>query len=416
MRVATRLIVALVLVCVSASGALAQTAYKLNLEKPDFIKNGKLVMQGGVSDPRRHLTFLEDLSILQPITVVLWTLDNDDDIELALAKDRFDDVILKGSTKGRGAVVHKVRTQGDIRFIVRAVGEPRPYRMVVWVGDEVKLPVPSILVPGKTTASSSMSVWIGAAVGVTGLLAVAVLLMMKNKRGPAAAAILVLSVASLQAQVPSGPSSASSGSLTGGDGDWGSRMKTLGEEWGKLGDASTPFEFMNTATSVAESGVNWWNEHLNFTPSDEGISPDYSPDGSPNLPVGCMMNDNAEACNACYTQAQGRLNGSRQLLERLRALYEGTKRYVDASVSFGDNVSGIHAVTGLAWQTERRTIMREFENFEKTHEEKRRGMMEGLRAALDEIASCEATYFNNPDWFNRYGFIYYQFMEARYKR
>ena len=116
MRVALRVIVALIMVCVSASGAFAQTAYKLNLEKPDFIKNGKLVMQGGVSDPKRHLTFLEDLSILQPVTVVLWTLDNNDDIELGLAKDRFEEVILKGSTKGRGAVVHKVRTQGDLRF------------------------------------------------------------------------------------------------------------------------------------------------------------------------------------------------------------------------------------------------------------------------------------------------------------
>jgi len=413
-----RVLTVVVGICLSAVAASAQPAYKLNLEKPDFIKNGKLVVMGGVSDPKGHRTLLEDLSILQPVTVVLWTLDNNDDIEVALAKDRFDadDVKVKASSKGRGAVVHKVRTQGDLRFMVRAVGDPKPYRMVVWVGDEVSPPVPSILVPGAATArSTNIGMWIAGGVATTGLLAAVLFLIARNKKGAATVAVL-LSLASVHAQVPSGPSAASSSSLTGGDGDWGARMQSLGEEWGKLGDAATPFEFMNTATGTAESALNWWNEHRDFTPEDEGINPDYSPDGSPTLPVGCMMGENAEACTQCYADAQGRLNGSRRLLERLRGLYEGTKRYVDASVSFGDNVSGIHAVTGLAWQTERRTIMREFENFEKTHEDKRRGMMEGLRAALDAVAACEATYFNNPDWFSRYGFIYYQFMEARYRR
>jgi hypothetical protein len=411
-----RVLSALVLVCLSAAAASAQTAYKLNLEKPDFVKNGRLVVMGGVSDSKGHLTFIENLSIMQPVDVVLWTLDNDDDIEVALAKDRFDDVILRASSKGRGAVLHRVRTEGDLRFIVRAIGQPRPYRMVVYVGDEVNPPVPSILVPGAARSGGRPWVWIATGVGVTGIAAV-VLLMMMRRKGGAAAAMIVLALAGVSAQDGSGPVSVSSGSLTGGDsGGWGARMTSLGEEWGKVGDAATPFEFMNRATGVAESGVAWLNEHRSFTPHDEGLVPDYSPDGSPSLPVGCMMNDEAEACNRCYQQAQGKLNGSRRLLERLRALYEGTKRYVDASVSFGDNVSGIHAATGLAWQAERRSIMQYFEKFERTHEEKRQGMMQGLRVALDEIATCEATYFDNPDWFNRYGFIYYQFMEARYRR
>jgi hypothetical protein len=290
--------------------------------------------------------------------------------------------------------------------------------MVVWVGDEVTPTVPSILVPGATTTSSRN--WLPlVTAGLAGglLVAVVALVLMRNKRG-AAAALVVAAVAGVQAQ-PSGPHGVPASSLTGGDGGdggWHSRMESLGEEWGKLGDAATPFEFMNNAMSVADSGMNWLNEHRAFTPSDAGLVPDFNPDGSPTLPVGCLLNDDAAACARCYQSAQGHLNGSRMLLERLRAIYEGTKRYVDASVSFGDNVSGIHAVQGLAWQSERRSIMAEFEKFERTHEDKRQGMMRGLRAALDEIATCEAQYFNNPDWFNRYGFIYYQFMEARYKR
>ena len=411
-----RVLSALALVCLSAAAASAQTAYKLNLDKPAFVKNGRLVVMGGVSDPKGHLTFLEDLSIMQPVDGVLWTLDNDDDIEVALAKDRFEDVVLRGSSKGRGAVLHRVRTQGDLRFIVRAAGQPMPYRMVVWVGDEVNPPVPSILVPGAVRSTRGPWVWIATGVGVTAIAAVLLMLMMRRKSG-AAAAMILIAVAGLHAQDPSGPVQVNSSSLTSGDsGGWHARMQSLGEEWGKLGDAATPFEFMNTATGVAESGMAWLNEHRSFTPHDAGLVPDYSPDGSPTLPVGCALTEEAGECAQCYQQAQGKLNGSRRLLERLRAIYEGTKRYVDASVSFGDNVAGIHAATGLAWQAERRSIMQQFEQFERTHEEKRQGMMRGLRAALDEIATCEATHFNNPDWFSRYGFIYYQFMEARYKR
>jgi hypothetical protein len=411
-----RVLSAVVLVCVSAAAASAQTAYKLNLEKPAFVKNGRLVVMGGVSDPKGHLTFIEDLSIMQPVDVVLWTLDNNDDIEVALAKDRFDDVILRGSSKDRGAVLHRVRTEGDLRFIVRALGEPKPYRMVVWVGDEVNPPVPSILVPGAARSGAPPWLWIAASVGATGVVAV-LLLVMTRRKGGAAAAMIALAIAGPSAQEGSGPVQVNSSSLTTADsGGWHARMESLGEEWGKVQNAGTPFEFMNTATGVAESGAAWLNEHRSFTPHDAGLVPDYSPDGSPTLPVGCMLTDEAEGCTRCYQQAQGKLNGSRRLLERLRALYEGTKRYVDASVSFGDNVAGIHGATGLAWQAERRSIMQYFEKFERTHEEKRQGMMQGLRTALDEIAACEATYFDNPDWFNRYGFIYYQFMEARYRR
>jgi hypothetical protein len=35
---------------------------------------------------------------------------------------------------------------------------------------------------------------------------------------------------------------------------------------------------------------------------------------------------------------------------------------------------------------------------------------------LDGFSVCEAKYFNNSDWYDRFGFIYYQFMADKYKR
>ena len=43
-------------------------------------------------------------------------------------------------------------------------------------------------------------------------------------------------------------------------------------------------------------------------------------------------------------------------------------------------------------------------------------MMGTLRRALQEVADCEARYFDVQDWYSRYGFIYYTFMEDRYRR
>ena len=167
--------------------------------------------------------------------------------------------------------------------------------------------------------------------------------------------------------------------------------------------------------SAGFAARDFWNASENFTGDDAGYLPDINPDGLPELPVGCGMSEQAAACLQCYAAAQGHLQGMMLLLERLRASYDSTKRYVDAAISFGDNVSGIHAVSGLSWQTQRRGIVRQFEQFGRTYEGKREEMMSSLRRALDEINACEAQYFSNPDWFSRYGFVYYQFMDSRYK-
>src|SRR5688500_1073167 len=100
-------IASLLLLLASGTTAFAQNAFRLNLEKPAALKHGKVVVVGGVSSPKGHRTFLEHLSVLQPIDIALLTLNNDDDVELALAKDHYDKPLSAGSTKGNGAVTHK---------------------------------------------------------------------------------------------------------------------------------------------------------------------------------------------------------------------------------------------------------------------------------------------------------------------
>jgi len=141
---------------------------------------------------------------------------------------------------------------------------------------------------------------------------------------------------------------------------------------------------------------------------------DLSTAGAPSMPASCA--NNLSACGKCYSDAYRELNGMRVNLERLRCTYRAYKRYVDAAVAFGDNASGIHAVTGLAWQTERAGIVQEMENLNRVYDQKYAAMMPNLEHALQSVGACEAEFYNERDWYNRFGFMYYTFMADRYKR
>jgi hypothetical protein len=171
-------------------------------------------------------------------------------------------------------------------------------------------------------------------------------------------------------------------------------------DWASLGS-----ETLRDLSALHES----W-EHLNE--EDGQYDPDYTPDGSPEVPISC----DTEACQQCYATAIGRLNFVRVTFEQLRAIYQATTNMADKAMSFGDNASGIHALSGLSWQYSKRGIEAELAKLGKTYDEKYRGLLGTLRSSLDQMATCERDHFNNPDWYNRFGFIYYTFMEDRYRR
>jgi hypothetical protein len=140
---------------------------------------------------------------------------------------------------------------------------------------------------------------------------------------------------------------------------------------------------------------------------------DLSDAGAPAVPTSCADSD---ACGQCFTDAQRRLDGMRINLERLRCVYTAAKKFSDDAIAFGDSASGVHALTGLAWQTEKRGIQEAVENLKHTYDEKYRQMLPNLRSSLEGLGECEARFFHNNDWYNRFGFIYYTFMADRYKR
>ena len=180
--------------------------------------------------------------------------------------------------------------------------------------------------------------------------------------------------------------------------------------WG-VGVAQSFGEFVQAnreLTTFDATCIDTSNAGAPETPSACASSSPYTP--------GVAGGQAGGACGECFTRAIRQVNGMRLNLERLRCTYSAYSRYVKASVSFGDSASGIHAVTGLAWQNARAEIMAEFENLKHAYDQKYDAMMPNFRGALDALAKCEADYVHEPDWYQKFGFIYYTFMADRYKR
>jgi hypothetical protein len=148
-------------------------------------------------------------------------------------------------------------------------------------------------------------------------------------------------------------------------------------------------------------------------PSDHTCLSNTQPQGMPIVPSMCA---GSAECAACYSNAYGRLDRSRGNLEKMRCIYRWNKEYSERATSFGDNVSSIHGISGLAWQQERRKIERAVDQMGVTYDGKYRELLGYVRSDLGEISACEARFFGNPDWATRYGFMFYGFLEDRYRR
>jgi hypothetical protein len=175
---------------------------------------------------------------------------------------------------------------------------------------------------------------------------------------------------------------------------------------------------------------------------DKQSTPQLNANGGPGLPVHCKTLDQqaelaaaaaaaagktdaktppidpgANQCVACYTNAEMELNKSRVAFERLRILAAETTKMV----SLGESVlTGAGQTGGVITATMAANKIREVDNamagFNVAYSDKYDSLLSGLKKRLDGFSVCEAKYFNNPDWYNRFGFIYYQFMADKYKR
>ncbi len=132
----------------AAFGAAKEpTAKPLALKKVDGLTNGRLAYVVSKTTPDGQRFYASNLLVTQPVIVTLKSDDPANDIRLEVTKTQWSKAERDVSTGTKGRVQLKFRTQGEFGLAVSGSDAGKPYRMTVWIGDEVKRPMASVVVP-----------------------------------------------------------------------------------------------------------------------------------------------------------------------------------------------------------------------------------------------------------------------------
>jgi hypothetical protein len=126
---------------------------------------------------------------------------------------------------------------------------------------------------------------------------------------------------------------------------------------------------------------------------------------------------NAGQCVPCYDEAERGINKRRVGFEQLRIALNYTRKMATQ----GENaLSGFGAAGGslatMEAQAQIHKVDASLADFYAAYDGKYVEILAKLKGSLDDFSKCEVKFFNNPDWYNRYGFLYYQFMADKYQR
>ena len=98
----------------------------------------------------------------------------------------------------------------------------------------------------------------------------------------------------------------------------------------------------NTVGTSATAGAEFGGSAATLASNE--CTPNFSDDVNARMNFLCAPQSE---CQSCYDQARQNMNFFRRQLERLHCIYINTKKFTTDAIAFGDNASGIHAMTGI---------------------------------------------------------------------
>lgn len=382
---------------------------RLQLKESREFEEGKMaVAQGKVSDGG-DLFFVKGHGMNDPIDVVLISLEEGKSLKLEVVKHTWKNVAKSAETGGAGFCDAAFRTYGD--FGLRVSGpEGTEYYLVVTSGPEAR---PDLASPfskasnrkaeksddGESKArdggnATLMYVIAGLLAVIAGLLAV---LVLRRKKGGMNMLLLLLL---LFAQTPA----------------WSEgRNVPITGFWNNLNVLKEKLKYIDDVNKKLEAIKEHYKKINSFSDLYLGLEPcDFfdEPTEMPMIPSFCAED---EGCEECFREARTEFNEVRYLFGQLRTIYKCTKDFSDKAIAFGDNVSGVHGVSGLAWQSERAKIEKSVKDMESAYDKKYVELLARLQQSLVTMGACEAEY-GNENWFDEFGYVFYEFIRESYKR
>jgi hypothetical protein len=118
----------------------------LKLAADPRVGHGSVAAVHGTVGPEGLRFAVGELSILQPIMVMLLARDEADDLSVALFKKDWTTGRRSATTRGSGMASLEFRTQGGVNIQIRSAAAGTPFALVVWAGTELHPTMPDVVV------------------------------------------------------------------------------------------------------------------------------------------------------------------------------------------------------------------------------------------------------------------------------
>lgn len=394
---------------------------KLQLKPHPEWKGASIAGAQGVLDETGDFYYVKGASMYQPIDIYLIGPD-ENAAQMDLVKNNWNDIQKSVSTSSfsDGIAELKVRTYGDFGIRVFGTNSQVPYQLVVLAAPEVKQALPSPFVAAahkeidtaseisntgtseKKSGGHQLLPYLLAAVA----LAIVLLIIVRNRKKKNVLFISLFLCSQLFCSV-----------------NVYARGRAESVDWVRLKDIidAKKLKDLNDKIKKSKDAMTSTKDLLeNYFGLGDCLNMPMPP-GMPEIPSFCPDDEqlaiqlDAQNCAGCFREGRENFNKVRYNLEQLRIIYKCTKDFSDKAIAFGDNASGVHAVTGLTWQAERAKIEGAVKNLKAAYDKKYLELLEKLQESMIQLAICEEQ-FGTPDWYDRYGYMYYEFVKEKYKR
>jgi hypothetical protein len=126
-------------------------------KKDDAKAKGRISSTAFMQDADTAYYWIQGISIYSPTFFTITASDPAADLKISLYKENWKQAHKTGEIKGKGKWNTNFKTEGDFGIQVITAKKPVRYALLVWVGDEVKVDIPS---PFKNGAGTSGGGWI----------------------------------------------------------------------------------------------------------------------------------------------------------------------------------------------------------------------------------------------------------------
>ena len=178
------LVLAVPLASAQAPPAAKPNIIRLEPKAMEGLEHGRAVVVKGKVGPEGHRFLLDQLNMMMPVTVALRPTRRGDEVRLQLSKYAWNQPLRDGETSDR-ILKFQIRTESEFQITVTGEEPGTPYRLLVWVGDEVKPQMRPVVVKASEFKQESGDwgekvLWVIAGLLLVGIVLLAVLVFRRK--------------------------------------------------------------------------------------------------------------------------------------------------------------------------------------------------------------------------------------------